>query len=174
MPECAFAARFFPSRNPIGTHVQPGIAPGELRQRSVNGQLLAAGAVLFIAFVRSGFESYDFIVANLGAGSRARHRVTMGNAKLHIGANCVSLAEQGREREPQPYSVPGGAADYGMRRARPARHRKPDSGSASSASEDSNYLVTGNLRDFPKFWKQTTVVSPREFIGIVAPHLTAG
>jgi len=33
---------------------------------------------------------------------------------------------------------------------------------------------TGNLRDFPKFWKQTTVVSPREFIGIVAPHLTAG
>jgi uncharacterized protein len=33
------------------------------------------------------------------------------------------------------------------------------------------YLVTGNLRHFPKFWKKTTVISSREFIGIVAPHL---
>jgi uncharacterized protein len=34
-----------------------------------------------------------------------------------------------------------------------------------------DYLVTGNLRHFPRFWKQTTVISSREFIGIVAPHL---
>jgi uncharacterized protein len=34
-----------------------------------------------------------------------------------------------------------------------------------------HYLVTGNLKHFPRFWKQTTVITSREFIGIVAPHL---
>jgi putative PIN family toxin of toxin-antitoxin system len=34
-----------------------------------------------------------------------------------------------------------------------------------------DYLVTGNRRHFPKFWKQTKVISAREFIAIVAPHL---
>jgi len=34
-----------------------------------------------------------------------------------------------------------------------------------------DYLVTGNPRHFPKFWKRTKVITPREFISIVAPHL---
>jgi putative PIN family toxin of toxin-antitoxin system len=34
-----------------------------------------------------------------------------------------------------------------------------------------DYLVTGNQRHFPKFWKKTKVISSREFISIVAPHL---
>ncbi len=34
-----------------------------------------------------------------------------------------------------------------------------------------DYLVTGNLRHFPRFWKKTKVITPREFIGLVAPHL---
>jgi len=34
-----------------------------------------------------------------------------------------------------------------------------------------DYLVTGNLRHFPGFWKYTKVVSSRDFIGIAAPHL---
>jgi predicted nucleic acid-binding protein len=34
-----------------------------------------------------------------------------------------------------------------------------------------DYFVTGNQRHFPRFWKKTTVISSREFIGIVAPHL---
>lgn len=34
-----------------------------------------------------------------------------------------------------------------------------------------DYLVTGNQRHFPKFWKQTKVISTRDFIAIVAPHL---
>ena len=34
-----------------------------------------------------------------------------------------------------------------------------------------DYLVTGNPRHFPKFWKQTKVITSQEFIGIVAPHL---
>ena len=34
-----------------------------------------------------------------------------------------------------------------------------------------DYLVTGNLRHFPKFWKVTKVVSAREFVSLAAPHL---
>jgi uncharacterized protein len=34
-----------------------------------------------------------------------------------------------------------------------------------------DYLVTGNTRHFPKFWKKTKVITSREFISIVAPHL---
>lgn len=34
-----------------------------------------------------------------------------------------------------------------------------------------DYLVTGNQRHFPKFWKKTKVIMSREFISIVAPHL---
>ena len=36
-----------------------------------------------------------------------------------------------------------------------------------------DYLVTGNQRHFPRFWKKTTVITSREFISIVAPHLLA-
>jgi len=34
-----------------------------------------------------------------------------------------------------------------------------------------DYLVTGNRRHFPKFWKQTKVVTAREFVELAAPHL---
>jgi putative PIN family toxin of toxin-antitoxin system len=34
-----------------------------------------------------------------------------------------------------------------------------------------DYLVTGNQRHFPKFWKKTKIITSREFISIVAPHL---
>jgi len=33
-----------------------------------------------------------------------------------------------------------------------------------------DYLITGNQRHFPKFWKKTKVITSREFISIVAPH----
>jgi putative PIN family toxin of toxin-antitoxin system len=34
-----------------------------------------------------------------------------------------------------------------------------------------DYLITGNQRHFPKFWKSTKVISAREFLNVVAPHL---
>jgi putative PIN family toxin of toxin-antitoxin system len=34
-----------------------------------------------------------------------------------------------------------------------------------------DYLVTGNLRHFPRLWKKTKIITLREFIGLVAPHL---
>jgi len=33
-----------------------------------------------------------------------------------------------------------------------------------------DYLITGNRRRFPRFWRSTKVVSSREFIEIAAPH----
>ena len=36
-----------------------------------------------------------------------------------------------------------------------------------------DYLITGNQRHFPKFWKQTKVITTREFITVVAPHLVS-
>jgi putative PIN family toxin of toxin-antitoxin system len=34
-----------------------------------------------------------------------------------------------------------------------------------------DYLITGNKRHFPAFWKQTKVISSREFVTLAAPHL---
>jgi putative PIN family toxin of toxin-antitoxin system len=36
-----------------------------------------------------------------------------------------------------------------------------------------DYLIPGNTRHFPKFWKATKVISSREFVELVAPHLIA-
>lgn len=42
---------------------------------------------------------------------------------------------------------------------------------ADAAGAD--YLVTGNQRHFPKFWKKTKTITSREFVELVAPHLTS-
>jgi putative PIN family toxin of toxin-antitoxin system len=34
-----------------------------------------------------------------------------------------------------------------------------------------DYLVTGNRRHFPLFWKNTKIITPREFVSLAAPHL---
>jgi uncharacterized protein len=34
-----------------------------------------------------------------------------------------------------------------------------------------DYLVTGNQRHFPKFWKNTKIISSSEFLSVIAPHL---
>jgi putative PIN family toxin of toxin-antitoxin system len=34
-----------------------------------------------------------------------------------------------------------------------------------------DYLITGNQRHFPRFWKKTKIITSREFIGLSAPHL---
>jgi uncharacterized protein len=34
-----------------------------------------------------------------------------------------------------------------------------------------DYLITGNQRHFPEFWKTTKIITSREFIGIAGPHL---
>lgn len=34
-----------------------------------------------------------------------------------------------------------------------------------------DYLITGNLRHYPRFWKGTKIIAPRDFIEAVTPHL---
>jgi len=34
-----------------------------------------------------------------------------------------------------------------------------------------DYLVTGNQRHFPRFWKKTKIITAREFVSLTAPHL---
>jgi uncharacterized protein len=34
-----------------------------------------------------------------------------------------------------------------------------------------DYLVTGNTRHFPRFWKKTKIITSREFLSLVTPHL---
>jgi putative PIN family toxin of toxin-antitoxin system len=34
-----------------------------------------------------------------------------------------------------------------------------------------DYLVTGNMRHFPRFWKKTKIITSREFVSLVTPHL---
>ena len=34
-----------------------------------------------------------------------------------------------------------------------------------------DFLITGNRKHFPAFWKSTKIVTPREFVSLVAPHL---
>jgi putative PIN family toxin of toxin-antitoxin system len=34
-----------------------------------------------------------------------------------------------------------------------------------------DYLITGNLRHFPRFWKNTKIISSTEFLRLLAPHL---
>ncbi len=51
--------------------------------------------------------------------------------------------------------------------------RDPDDGKflecADAARAD--YLVTGNLKHFPVYWKNTKIIRPRDFLDMVAPHL---
>jgi len=49
----------------------------------------------------------------------------------------------------------------------------PDDNRFLEAADKSgaDYLITGNLRHFPAFWKKTKIVSSREFISLAAPHL---
>jgi uncharacterized protein len=34
-----------------------------------------------------------------------------------------------------------------------------------------DYLVTGNVHHFPRFWKKTKIITSREFLNLVTPHL---
>jgi uncharacterized protein len=34
-----------------------------------------------------------------------------------------------------------------------------------------DYLITGNQRHFPAFWKKTKIITSRDFITLAAPHL---
>jgi putative PIN family toxin of toxin-antitoxin system len=53
-----------------------------------------------------------------------------------------------------------------------ARDPDDDKFLACADAARADYIVTGNARHFPKFWKKTKVITSRELVDIVAPHLT--
>ena len=34
-----------------------------------------------------------------------------------------------------------------------------------------DFLITGNRKHFPAFWKNTKIITPREFVNLVSPHI---
>jgi uncharacterized protein len=59
------------------------------------------------------------------------------------------------------------SADGSVVSGDPDDNRFPECADAARA----DYLVTGNLRHFPQYRKKIKMITPREFIGLVAPHL---
>ena len=51
--------------------------------------------------------------------------------------------------------------------------RDPDDNKFLECAEAAraDYLITGNRRHFPRFWKQTKVITAREFLELISPHL---
>lgn len=40
-----------------------------------------------------------------------------------------------------------------------------------AAAARADYLVTGNARHFPRYWKNTKIISSSEFLDLITPHL---
>ncbi len=51
--------------------------------------------------------------------------------------------------------------------------KDPDDNMFLECAEEAraDYLITGNQRHFPQFWRNTKIINPREFMSLVAPHL---
>lgn len=51
--------------------------------------------------------------------------------------------------------------------------RDPDDDKFLECSEEAkaDYLITGNLKHFPRFWKQTKIVTSRDFLNLIGPEL---
>ena len=59
-------------------------------------------------------------------------------------------------------------------------HPKREVSAAADPSDDkflecaeaarADYLVTGNLKHFPRYWRSTKIVTSREFLEILSPH----
>jgi len=58
-----------------------------------------------------------------------------------------------------------------VRTVRVAKDHDDDKFIECADAARADYLVTGNLPDFPRFWKNTKIVTSREFLNLVAPHL---
>src|SRR5215469_4995559 len=58
-----------------------------------------------------------------------------------------------------------------VRTVRVAKDHDDDKFIECADAARADYLVTGNLPDLSRFWKNTKIVTSREFLNLVAPHL---
>ncbi|MGA8872154.1 MAG: putative toxin-antitoxin system toxin component, PIN family [Candidatus Acidiferrales bacterium] len=57
------------------------------------------------------------------------------------------------------------------RRLQVARDPNDDMFLECADAARADYLVTGNIRHFPRYWKRTKVITSREFLNLAAPHI---
>jgi uncharacterized protein len=75
------------------------------------------------------------------------------------GSPAIAAAHQ----EPQLYCQPSRRLEVAV---------DPDDNMfLECADVRADYLITGNQKHFPRFWKKTKIITTREFIGLAAPHL---
>jgi putative PIN family toxin of toxin-antitoxin system len=93
----------------------------------------------------------------------AEYRMVLARPELRIRRGLqmqfLDLVEN-RSRKVSPSRLVGACSD-------------PDDDKFLECADEAraDYLVTGNLRHFLRFWKATKVVSAREFVSLAAPHL---
>jgi len=58
------------------------------------------------------------------------------------------------------------------RRVRAAADESDDKFLECAEASRADYLLTGNLKDFPRYWRSTKIVTSREFLEILSPHRT--
>ena len=93
----------------------------------------------------------------------AEYRAVLSRAELHIRKGLRQQLLQFLENRAH-FVAPSGSLQV---TSDPADNIFLECADAARA----DYLITGNQRHFPKFWKKTKIISSREFIGIVGPHL---
>jgi putative PIN family toxin of toxin-antitoxin system len=93
----------------------------------------------------------------------AEYKVVLARPELRI--------RRGRQR--QLLELIGNRAHF-VKPSRAARAASdPDDDMFLECADEAraDYLIAGNLRHFPRFWKATKIVSARESVSLTAPHV---
>ncbi len=93
------------------------------------------------------------------------YRMVLSRRELKIRKGLQQLYLQQIERTARLVSI--------SRRIHAARDPDDDIFLECADAARADYLITDNSRHFPKFWKQTKIVTSREFVTLVAPHLNS-
>jgi putative PIN family toxin of toxin-antitoxin system len=132
--------------------------------------VLDTNIVVSAALKPAGFERTVLLLAlkkparlYVSAPIFAEYRAVLSRAELHIRKGLRRQLLQFLENRAH-FVAPSGSLQV---TADPADNIFLECADAARA----DYLITGNHRHFPKFWKKTKIINAREFIGIVGPHL---
>lgn len=115
-------------------------------QRTVLVLALSRPALLYVS--RPIFEEYKTVLAR----PESQIRKVLRHQFLQLIENRARLVAPARQLRVTP---------------------DPDDNKFLECADDAraDYLVTGNVRHFPRFWKRTKIITSREFLSAVAPHL---
>ena len=97
-------------------------------------------------------------------------------ARAHFGRPLRRVEDEGRslviEKRGRPRAILLSIRDYvSLALPEPEVLRIIGKESKRADACRADYLVTGNQRHFPGFWKNTKIISPSELLNVLAPHL---